>query len=290
MHVAIAETICSSEATEAWSRIVEHRGLFIWSDDENPATTWNAMTGAQLGASVRFAWTDNEAHFSYRDRRLAIPLVFDREDALITLHSLAQIVRPDSDLRLCRDSAHSSDKAFLALSPQQWLALEGTFSPAIVAAHFCSLNQSYAAFMQDAFPGSSVPPGTLDASLKEWGGPGYAPSKLDYVNLLDSDDQHQLRTEVLSRMVRQYIELGQVEVRCFGSPNVSRVDRDKVLDAIRHRVAKDAIRLSDSQNRGFVVIEDNGAAAGWRIDGRTLDPQDDKPWWRFWDRAEDRTR
>jgi hypothetical protein len=143
MTLRDAESICASQAAEnAWEYIKAHPQSFIWSDDEEPVSAWNRLFGADLGAAVVKPIPSREGflEFSFRDRIVDVQLQFNGEDRFRELHGLARVVRPESDLRLCRDSTHSSDVAFFAMSLAEWNGLESKFGADRVAARFLPMD------------------------------------------------------------------------------------------------------------------------------------------------------
>jgi hypothetical protein len=114
VHGIPGHRVCASQAAaDAWEYINTHPQSFIWSDDEEPASTWNRLFAADLGIVAVKTIPSREAflQFSFRDPIVDVQLKFNREDRFRKLHGLARAVRPESDLRLCLDSTHSSDVA-----------------------------------------------------------------------------------------------------------------------------------------------------------------------------------
>ena len=116
MTLLNAKLLCSKQAAGvAWQFILDHAQSFIWSDDEEPVVTWNLQFGEALGSVRDERVPDREdlLKLSFRGRTAEVALQFNRDDRFRLLHGLAKVTRPDFDLRLCRDSTHSSDIAFL---------------------------------------------------------------------------------------------------------------------------------------------------------------------------------
>lgn len=88
---------------------------------------------------------------TYRQTTVEVPLTHSRDDQLVIVHTLARLVRRDSDIRFCLDSHHSSDLAFLALPPGDWKALEKEFGTDTVAYRFLSLPEKLKEFEKKAF-------------------------------------------------------------------------------------------------------------------------------------------
>ena len=184
-----AESICATQVAEnAWEYIKAHPQSFIWSDDEEPVNTWNRLFVAELGTVAVKPIPSREGllQFSNGDRTVDVQLKSNREDRFRVLHGLAAVVRPESDLRLCQDSTHSSDVAFFAMTPAQWCALETKLGADTVAARFLGLDTPFDEFFAAAFPLPDAPRGALAPDLTDWeGGSSYQPAKLEYILVYD---------------------------------------------------------------------------------------------------------
>lgn len=246
------------------------------------------MFGLSLGrASVDpIRGHDELLQYSFQDRTADVQLQFDREDRFRELHGLAQVIRPETDLRLCRDSTHSSDVAFLPMTSTEWQALEAKFGVDKVAARFLRMEWPLEEFLKVAFaPASGASRGKLMPDLLDWeGGTSYQPNTLEYTLVLDGYGRPRL--EVLRTIVLRYLEAGPVTVSFWRTPSRLSVDRDTLVKTVADRIGQLQIRVSNSLRTGFVVIEPNGVAAGWRTDEwRPADERPKKPW-KFWRRRD----
>jgi hypothetical protein len=290
MTLRDAESICASQAADAWAHMKAHPQSFIWSDDENPTSTWNRLFGAELGTAAvnPIASRKGSLQISFRERVIEVQLKFNRDDRFRVLHGLARVLRPESDFRLCRDSTHSSDVAFLAMPLAEWSGLESKFGADTVAARFLPMDTSFDEFFADAFPIPDAPRGALSPDLTDWdGGSSYQPAKLEYT--LVSDGPGRPRLEALRAIVHRYLEAGTVTVSFWRTPSILKIDRDELLETVTGRIGQLQIRVSNLSRTGFVVVEGNGVAAGWRTDG-WLPPNEapTKPWL-FWKRRDKRS-
>lgn len=280
--------LCSHHTAEdGWDYIAAHPQAFIWSDDEDPVATWNRQLGEILGAvnDEAIPGRKDSQQLSFRDRTVEVRREFNRDDRFRLLHALARVTGPEADLRLCRGSTHSSDVAFLAMPAVDWNSLESQFGRDTVGSHFLSLDSSFDAFMEAAFAVPEEPPGRLAPEMTDWeGGVSYQPDKLDYQ--IVSDGPGQPRLEVLRALVHQYLEAGTVTVRFWQTPSERHVDRDDLVEDIASRLGTIQIRVSNSACTGFLVVEENGVAAGWRTDGWQPAVEASAPegakWWQFW--------
>lgn len=147
----------------SWDYILERHDrpdgpdCFIWSDDEEFAERWNEIAGKAAGSEdVRVESTEDVGDafalfFTYKGTKVQVPLSFSRDDGLITIHTLSQLVKTDSDIRFFVDSYHSSDLAFLALSPRDWNSLEAEFGVDAVAYRFLAIPRNFDDFVRQAF-------------------------------------------------------------------------------------------------------------------------------------------
>lgn len=286
-----AETICASRKSEdAWEYMQSHPQSFIWSDDEDVVSTWNRLFGASLGNVARKSSPGHaeSVQISFLNRTFDVQLKFDREDRFRELHGLAQVARPESELRLCRDSTHSSDVAFFAMTPAQWNHLESKFGRENVAAHFLSMECSFDQFLKTAFAAPAVLQGALAPDLTDWeGGSSYQPDSLEY--LLVSDGPGRPRLEALRTIVHRYLEAGTVTVSLWRTPSKLSIDRDVLVETIADRIGQLQIRVSNLSRTGFVVVERNGVAAGWRTDGWLPPNEAPTKKWLFWKRGNNRS-
>lgn len=284
MSVNHAEKICRCKNEAAcWAYIRAHREAFIWSDDEELTVTWNRLQASATGdGGVAVQPTADEGlQYSFRGRTVAVPLQFNRDDRWIAIHALALLVRSESEIRFCKDSAHSSDVAFLPMRPEEWVQVESSVDPALVSRRFLKLNEDFAAFLAEATAGEAKPKGSLAPEFVDWeGGPTYEPARLDYV--IAADGRGMPRVPVLERVIKRYLEPGMVTVGFLRSEQHEVIDRDQVIGFITPYLATKQVRLMNADRTGFVVIEGSGVAAGWRTDGKLLDDKVVRPKWQFW--------
>jgi hypothetical protein len=135
-----------------------------------------------------------------------------------------------------------------------------------VAARFLSMDAPFDEFVQQAFTVPEVQRGTLMPDLTDWeGGSSYLPDKLEYTLVYDGPGRPRL--EVLRRIVLRYLEAGTVTVAFWQTPSRLTIDRDVLVATVANRIGQVQIRVSNLSRTGFVVVEPNGVAAGWRTDG-----------------------
>lgn len=144
---------CADTWQAAWNLMRGETGRFIWTDDEEPEVRWNEIArrfGAKSALSVH--WTSDDRPDLHLDRMvLRVPLVFERDDRFITLHSIAQIGRSILELRFCLASAHSSDQAYLPCPPQEWTALEAELGAARLAKQFMPIPSDLKLFAKQLY-------------------------------------------------------------------------------------------------------------------------------------------
>jgi hypothetical protein len=279
-----ARAMCSRGTIgDSWDYVLAHPAEFIWSDDEQPVATWNEMAGHDAGAeAVEEKWSDHDKlEYLYRGRSIQVPLRSTREDNLIAIHTLAQLVKADSEIRFCRTSAHNSDVAFLPLPPADWVKLESDVSRKAVAEQFLPLRPLFDDFMSEAFPSPEVPRGTVAASETNWeGGATYRPAQLQYVIVVDGPSRP--RQTVLNELIDRHLDSNTVLVATRDATVKETIPRDALMKKIIPYLGKTQIRLMNTALTAFVVIESNGTAAGWRTDGLEGKRKSDKPWWKLW--------
>lgn len=150
---------CSDTWQAAWNLMRNETGEFIWTDDEEPEIRWNELAkrvGAESEMSVQ--WTsDDRPDLHFDGKTLRVPLVFDRDDRFIIIHSIAQLGCSVLEVRFCLASAHSSDQAYLACPPREWSELESELGSARVAAQFLKLPQDVKEFARQLYAPQSPP-------------------------------------------------------------------------------------------------------------------------------------
>jgi hypothetical protein len=212
---------------------------------------------------------------------MVVPLRFNRDDRWIAIHTLAMLVRQESDIRFCRDSSHSSDVAFLPMLPQEWVRLESAFDPALISRRFLQLNEDFDTFVAQATAADAKPKGSLAPELVDWeGGSTYAPARLEYV--IAADGRGLPRVPVLERVIKRHLEPGMITVGFMRSAQRELIERDRVVGLITPYLATKQIRLMNADRTAFVVIEESGVAAGWRTDGKVIEDTVARPKWQFW--------
>lgn len=282
MSSSIAETICACcSSAAAWDRIREHRDEFLWTDDEELVAAWNRLIASHSAdATVHPIGGESDLAYRYRGRSVRVARRFNRDDPLIAMHTLAQLVRPELHIRFCKDSAHSSDKAFLPLPADDWKSLERQVGPESVALRFLELPAGFDEFLTAAFPAPQGSPGALSPELTDWeGGATYAPTKLQYVVVADGPGRPKAR--LLRELVDRYLESTSVVMGIYGSAVRETFERRALARKVSAQIGRNQIRLMNPSRTAFVVIEGNGTAAGWRLDGATPSEQP-KRRWKFW--------
>ena len=128
----------------------EYYDLFIWNAHGDETERWNELAGSGAGLAKvkREVVNGKDVFLSYKGRTLKEPLVNNREDNIIAIHTLNLLVKADSEIRYCVDSTGSSDIAFLALPPTDWRTLEKEFGVKAVAYRFMPLPDDLPAFQK----------------------------------------------------------------------------------------------------------------------------------------------
>jgi hypothetical protein len=276
--------MCACTSSEnSWKYIRTHHTAFLWSDDEDPVGTWNRIAARDpaLGLAQQVCGSDGRLDYQYGGQSLRVPLRFSRDDGLVAIHTLALLVRADSEIRFCCDSAGSSDKAFLPLAQQDWANLESAVGRDLTAQRFLALGGTFDEFLTRAFPHPGASPGTLMPSETDWeGGPTYRPGDLQYV--VAADGPGLPRQSILTELLNRHIESATVCMALRGSTARETFNRADVLQKILPHIGRRQIRLMNTSLTGFVVIESNGTAAGWRTHSISAS-RPRRPWWRVWE-------
>jgi hypothetical protein len=267
----------------SWKYMRANRQAFIWSDDEEPTVTWNRLQASQVGdvAVTVQPTADDGLTYTFGDQTVVVPLRFNRDDRWLAIHALAMLVRNTSEIRFCRDSSHSSDVAFLPMSPEEWSRLEAVLDPTLVSRRFLKLNENFDSFVNEATTAEAKPKGSLAPEYLDWeGGPTYEPARLEYV--IAADGRGLPRVPVLERVIKRHLEPGPITVGFRRSQQRQVIERAGVVGFITPYLATTQVRLMNAERTAFVVIEESGVAAGWRTDGKIIADPVARPRWQFW--------
>jgi hypothetical protein len=143
----------SGEQAHAW--LTAGADVFLVGFNDAAAqisAEWNA--GAGSGAAVTHEYADGSdpkgqqggitGYLSYRGVRRPYALRYQPTvDAMIVVSTLADLVRNDLELRLCRDSLGGTAVSFVALHPHQWLALTSEAGQKAVDRRFAAVPAHY---------------------------------------------------------------------------------------------------------------------------------------------------
>lgn len=142
----------ASDEKVAWDLMRNNTKAFIWTDDEEPEETWN-LAAARAGSKQRLTvdWgagdKDERPTLILGDKRRLVPLTYTREDKFTVIpHAIAQIGKDILEMRYCKASGHSSDKAYLPCSPSGWRSLEAELGADRLAKQFLAVPDDLQAF------------------------------------------------------------------------------------------------------------------------------------------------
>jgi len=154
MYLEAARAMLQFPPTKiSWSIPQNRHGAFIWDEYGEEVSDWNAGPRRHAGLEevhIRREG-DDDFYFSYQGAAVRVPYRNERGDNLIAIHTLAGLVRKDSEFRFCLDSWHSSDVCFMVLPPRQWHELETEYGVEAVAFRFLKLDPDFATFCEAAF-------------------------------------------------------------------------------------------------------------------------------------------
>lgn len=263
-YLSAARSILAlGQEEDSWDFIKDRYKCFIWTDDDS-VQQWNEIAKRSKLSSVQQridAAAKGEREFlTYKGKTVEAPLTHSRDDRLIIIHTLGRLVRNDSDIRFCVDSFHSSNLAFLALSPGDWKALEKEFGKKAIAYRFLPLGEDIDMFVDQAFSDENnrhYASATPDASAEEQ----MARELADQIKELTRPDSPSSKVAcelelVSARVLRLIIETKTDEERDALAANRKCIKQ--IVDAATKRCAEHKIDLSiayvqshESVNRDF---------------------------------------
>jgi hypothetical protein len=129
MTIAIARQMLAYPLDEnCCTCIFDHHDDFVWDDYGDEVDVWNRIAAARGFQAVDVEQgDDDDTYLIQGERRLKVPLRFERGDNAISVHTLGQLLLPAVEFRLCIDTCGNSENAFIALTPAEWQALESEF-------------------------------------------------------------------------------------------------------------------------------------------------------------------
>lgn len=123
--------------------IFAHEDEFVWDEHGDEVDVWNRIAAERGFESVEIEDDDNDDTYLVQgERRLKVPLRFERGDNTISVHTLGLLLLPAVELRMCLDTGGNSEYAFMALTPDEWLELENEFGKEGVEYRFLQLGAS----------------------------------------------------------------------------------------------------------------------------------------------------
>jgi hypothetical protein len=140
------------QGASSWDRYIlqdQHNDEFLWTGDGEAVDRWNQLFAGKNGSgSVNFTVEGKKENFylAYGGRKIQAPVKHDRDDDMVVIVTMNNLVKSVAEIRFCVDSYHSSDLAFLAMPPGEWAALEAEFGTEAVAYRFMPLPESMAKF------------------------------------------------------------------------------------------------------------------------------------------------
>lgn len=131
MHLDAARSILSAYRTPGERYGYRDEGL-IWAEHGDEVDQWNDVAQDQGWGEITVRIEDDGTqnsffYYSYKGVEMLCPSEGEREDNLRSVLAIAGLVRQDALLYACNDHVGNSEQAFLALSAQQWTALEAEF-------------------------------------------------------------------------------------------------------------------------------------------------------------------
>ncbi|NHZ34666.1 hypothetical protein [Massilia rubra] len=125
---------------------------FVWAEYGEELAQWATIASNTPGLeAVSARVSGGKIKYTYKGKSVVVPLEESRNDNLISVYTLSQLVREDAELRMCIDTTGNSEQAFLVLPPAQWKRLEDECGKEAVRFRFFALPPSLKAFFAQAF-------------------------------------------------------------------------------------------------------------------------------------------
>ncbi|NHZ90095.1 hypothetical protein F2P45_13875 [Massilia sp. CCM 8733] len=125
---------------------------FVWAEHGEELAQWATIASNTPGLEpVSAGMRGGETRYTYKGKSVNVPLEESRDDNLISVYTLSQLVKDDAELRMCTDTTGNSEQAFLVLPPAQWQRLEDACGKDAVSFRFFALPPSLEAFFEQAF-------------------------------------------------------------------------------------------------------------------------------------------
>lgn len=141
MSLQLAQAMLSASDDDAvWDFISNQSEMFIWDEYGDEVEQWETFAEARGLPLVGYEIDEDEqTWYDYKEKTILVPLLNERGDNTIAVHTLGTLVYPDLELRLSIDTMGNSERAFMPLTPTEWAALEQQFGVNAVALLFGKL-------------------------------------------------------------------------------------------------------------------------------------------------------
>ena len=138
---------------DSWDLIRDNTSSFLWDENEEAISRWNETVAKANGlGEVSTVWgEDGSMSLKWNQECVPVPLEQDPLDNFRMIHSMAALVGSTSEIRYCTDSWHSSCRAFVALTPEDWKHLEAEFGRDLVTFRFMPIPVDLKIFFHEAF-------------------------------------------------------------------------------------------------------------------------------------------
>ena len=275
---------------DSWKIMQEYSDYLIWDEDNSYLERWNSLSKDYISHPVTTHIEDkaNKIYLVYKNRKKLILIKNDSEDDLRAIHCLANLVNIDSEIRLCLDSNHSSDKAFITLSSKQWESLTLQFGNDALKNRFFEIHADLNRFFNDAFSEESTKNYRAETQVSEYDKLTSSFENFDRANatwIHVKNNQNQLDFEKIEHLVNKTIFSNSTVLHShqYGHDIDKTLIKNKKLIKQHLNLLDENVdfAISDTSLLAMVFVDKIGVATTWqhpdKVALKTI-----KPWWKIW--------
>ena len=149
LMIVVREILDLPKHSDSWDLIQENYSSFISDDDVR--YSWENFSQSSGFPELDIEQENLKASWHLSGNKVDLKLLGNREDCFREIICLATLLSPDFELKYCMDTWHSSERAYVILSAEDWLDLDKYYGHEHVCYRFMSMPDSAEAFIEIAF-------------------------------------------------------------------------------------------------------------------------------------------
>ena len=147
--VTVREILDLPKSSDSWNLIQENHSKFISDDDVR--YSWSLFSENNALPQLHIEQENLSASWQLLGNTVNLQLLGDRNDCFREIICLSKLVLPDFELKYCMDTWHSSERSYVMLSAEDWIALNKYYGAENVSHRFMAIPDSAEEFIEIAF-------------------------------------------------------------------------------------------------------------------------------------------